>query len=95
MIHADRVIASLLITEKANEASSNFNQYTFKINPGANRIVVAQAVEKTFGVKVARVNIINVKPKTKPQRLRRGRTGSKSGYKKALVTLKEGSIDLL
>ena len=49
---------------------------------------IKQAVEKIFGVKVLRVNTINVKPKYK----RVGRyAGTTSRYKKAIVTLAEGS----
>ena len=49
----------------------------------------------TFGVKVINVNTINVKPKAKRDRTRRNKLGFKSGFKKAIVTLKSGdSIDL-
>ncbi len=96
MTEAARIIDRLLITEKANEASSHFNKYFLKVHPKANRIEVAHAVEAAFpGVQVGRVNILNVKPKIKPQRFRRGRAGSKPGFKKAIVTLKKGTIDLL
>ena len=49
---------------------------------------IKQAIEKIYNVKVTNVNTINVKPKTK----RVGRyTGKTSAYKKAIITLAEGS----
>ena len=60
----------------------------FKVKNDANKVQIKQAVEKIFGVKVLRVNTINVKPKYK----RVGRyAGTTSRYKKAIVTLAEGS----
>ena len=47
-----------------------------------------EAVEKIFNVKVADVKMVNTKPK--PKRLGKY-SGFKSGYKKAIVSLKEGS----
>lgn len=85
----DQVIKNLRLTEKSNQLSSNFSQYTFEVFPDSNRHSVRAAVEKAFNVTVTRVNIINVKPKRK-RNLRTGRTGTKSAFKKAVVTLKEG-----
>lgn len=85
----DQIIKSMRLTEKSNQLSSNFNQYTFEVVSGANRHSVKEAVEKAFSVNVAKVNVLNVKPKSK-RNMRTGKTGRKSGYKKAIVTLKEG-----
>lgn len=63
------------------------NQYVFAVDSAATKPAVKQAVEKLFGVAVERVNIINTKPRTK---IFRGRTGLKSGFKKAIVRLREG-----
>ena len=53
---------------------------------------IKKNIEKLFKVKVIKVNIINTKTKKK---LRQGRISTKSGYKKAIITLKKGqSIDL-
>ena len=96
MTQADKILQKMLITEKATELSSNHNQYTFRVHPDSNRISISEAVQKTFGVTVTNVNIINVKPKAKRDRYRRGKMGFKPGVKKALVTLKEGDhIDVL
>lgn len=85
----DQVIKALRLTEKSNQLSSNLNQYTFEVFTGANRFSIRSAVEKAFNVTVTRVNVINVKAKKK-RNLRSGRTGKKSAFKKAIVTLKEG-----
>ena len=96
MISGDQILQEMVITEKATELSSQVNQYTFRVHPQANRVTVAQAVEKAFGVTVSRVNIFNIKPKAKRDRIRRGRLGYKSGMKKAIVSLKEGDkIEIL
>ncbi len=89
------ILVEALLTEKSTMLSANLNQYVFKVNPKATRRQVAEAVERVFGVGVARVNIMNVKAKLKRDRARRNRLGSKGGMKKAIVTLKPGdSIDL-
>lgn len=91
MIHRDSILLEHVITEKATEASSHANQYTFMVAGDANRVAVKQAVEAQFGVEVDAVRIANVKPKFKQDRMRRGRVTRRSGYKKAIVRLKEGS----
>lgn len=91
MLERDSILREHIITEKATEASSNANQYTFKVAGSANRVAVKQAVEAQFGVEVKAVRILNVKPKRKLNRMRRANPGTKPGYKKAIVRLKEGS----
>ena len=96
MIHNDKILRRMMLTEKANEASSELNRYTFKVDKRATRTSIGKAVEKTFNVTVKSVKIINVKAKTKQRSVRRSRSGSRPGYKKALVSLKEGqTIELL
>jgi large subunit ribosomal protein L23 len=85
----DKVIKTLRLTEKSNQLSSNHGQYTLEVFPDSNRHSIRQAVEKAFNVTVTRVNVMNVKGKTK-RNMRTGRVGSKSAIKKAIVTLKEG-----
>lgn len=96
MIEPERIIIEHLVTEKATEATSHLNQYYFKVNREANRISVREAIEKQFGVSVEAVRIINVKPRVKVNRMRRGNAGRKPGYKKAMVRVKAGeTIDLV
>jgi len=97
MTNAEQIIIQTVVTEKATMATSTHNCYTFKVSTGSNKISVAQAIEQVFPkVKVTDVRIMNVHPKAKRSRHRRGQTTFKQGYKKALVTLKAGhSIDLV
>lgn len=81
------VIRSPLLTEKATDLREKHNQVCFEVDPRANKSMVSAAVEKIFNVKVTDVKIVNAKPK--PKRLGRS-IGMKSGYKKAIVSLKKG-----
>ena len=80
-----------IITEKATILSEQ-NKTVFKVHEDANKKTIKKNIEKLFNVKVIKVNIINQKTKVK---IRQGRRSYKSGYKKAIITLKKGqSIDL-
>ena len=84
-------IISPNITEKASSLS-DFNKVVFKVNKGASKQTIKKSIEKIFKVNVIKINTINIRGKTK---LVRNRKSFKSGYKKAIVTLKKGqSIDL-
>ena len=85
------IIVSPTITEKATSLSE-FNKLIFKVNRGANKKAIKKSIEKLFKVNVIKINTINLKSKTK---MVRGKKSIKSGYKKAIVTLKKGqNIDL-
>jgi len=78
------------ITEKATDLVKQ-RKYVFKVSSSANKIEIKKAVEEAYGVKVADVNVIHIPGKQR----RLGRTegwrrGLKKGFKKAIVTLKEG-----
>jgi len=80
-----------IITEKATNLSKQ-NKTVFKVHTGANKNTIKKNIEKLFKVNVVKVNIVNTKTKKK---LKQGRLSTKSGYKKAIITLKKGqSIDL-
>ena len=66
-------------------------KYTFIVDPRANKTEIKIAVERVFGVKVASVNTLNRKGKTR--RTKFG-LGKRKNTKRAIVTLKEGSIDI-
>ena len=84
-------IISPAITEKATSLSE-FNKVVFKVHRKANKKSIKKSIEKIFKVNVIKVNTINLKGKTK---LVRNKKTYKSGYKKAIVTLKKGqNIDL-
>ena len=87
------VIIAPVVTEKCNALIQD-NKYTFRVHPSAGRIEIARAVEELFKVKVAKVNVMNYQGKAK----RAGRTmkmGRRADWKRAVVTLAEGSIDII
>ena len=80
-----------IITEKATILTEQ-NKTVFKVNKFASKSVIKKNIEKLFKVNVIKVNIINLKSK---KRFKQGKISIKSGYKKAIITLKKGqSIDL-
>lgn len=91
MLNAEKIILEPVVSEKAALATSKTNTYSFKVCDDANKVSIALAFETVFPkVEVTNVRIINVHPKAKRSRYRRGQTTMKSAYKKALVTLKDG-----
>ena len=76
------------ITEKSTSLSE-FNKVVFKVHKGASKDLIKKNIEKIFKVKVIKVNTINLKGKSK---IVKNRRAYKSGYKKAIVTLKKGQI---
>jgi large subunit ribosomal protein L23 len=88
MINAEQILKTIRLTEKSNQLSSNYGQYTFEVYPSATKHTVRAAVEQTFKVTVTRVNIQN--RKGKPKRSRQGRPIKTSDSKRAIVTLKTG-----
>ena len=90
-IHLYDKILSPMVTEKSTNLSEQ-NKIVFKVPTGANKVSLKKNIEKIFKVNVIKINTIKNKPKTK---IVRGRLGKKSGFKKAVVTLKKGqTIDL-
>ena len=81
------LVRAPVITEKSTMGSEH-NQVTFRVPLTANKRQVKAAVEGLFNVKVSAVNTLRVMGKTKRFR---GRIGQRSDYKKAIVTLAEGS----
>ncbi|MBI2064016.1 MAG: 50S ribosomal protein L23 [Candidatus Yanofskybacteria bacterium] len=89
--HSYRVVLSPHIAEKGTVLGEQ-NKYIFKINENANKTEIKKAVGNLYGVEVAKVSVLHM-----PSKYRQvGRhEGKKSGFKKAIVTLKEGSkIDI-
>lgn len=81
------IIIRPIITEKTMKYMDADNKVTFEVAKGANKVLVAQAVESIFGVDVEKVNIVNVKAKTK----RMGRyVGKTKAIRKAYVKIKAG-----
>ena len=84
------VLLSPVISEKSYGLLDE-DKYTFVVRPDANKTQIKIAVEKVFGVKVESVNTINRKGKRK--RTRAG-FGKRPDTKRAVVTLREGRIEI-
>lgn len=77
------VLVKPIITEKSMMDMEE-GKYTFKVASDADKIEIRNAVEEVFGVKVAKINTMNVKGKVK----RQGRfVGKRADWKKAIITL--------
>ena len=81
-----------LLTEKGQDQRDEEGKYLFEVSAVANKVEIAKAVERLFGVQVKKVNTQWVRGKVK----RVGRhKGKGPNWKKAVVTLREGDgIDL-
>lgn len=81
------ILQGPVISEKAALGAEAANQFVFKVDVTANKLEIKKAVEKLFDVKVAKVQTIRVKGKTK-----RNRYGlsKKPDWKKATVRLEQG-----
>ena len=87
MKKAQDIILAPVITEKSMSGVAE-RKYTFKVANDANKIEIAKAVEELFSVDVAKVNTVSVRGRFK----RMGRNeGYRPDWKKAIVTLAEGS----
>ncbi|MBQ1922414.1 MAG: 50S ribosomal protein L23 [Lachnospiraceae bacterium] len=85
------IILKPVITEKSMEAMGE-KKYVFLVHPDANKFQIKTAVERLFdGVKVARVNTLNIRGKKKRRGMTVGRTAK---TKKAYVFLTEDSKDI-
>lgn len=82
-----RVLQLHLMTEKSNALKEQINAYVFRVARDANKKEIKQAVEKSFGVKVATVRTMTMP--AKPKRMGRFE-GKTTAWKKAIVKLKEG-----
>ena len=78
------IIKRPIISEQSMSEIDN-KKYVFEVAKDANKIEIAKAVEEIFGVKVAKVNTLNMQGKEK----RQGRwpAGRRPSWKKAMVTL--------
>lgn len=81
------IIRKPIITEKSMAGLAE-KKYTFEVAVGANKLEIRKAIEEIFGVKVKKVNTINVLGKYK----RMGANiGKRADWKKAVVTLTQDS----
>jgi large subunit ribosomal protein L23 len=85
-MHLYEVLRRPLITEK-NTTLQAMNKYAFEVADGANKMMIQQAVETAFKVKVTKVNVVMVRGKSKRVGRRMTHTNP---WKKAIVTLQLG-----
>ena len=80
-----------IVTEKASILTEKLGRYTFRVSPEANKFQIKDLVEKLYGVKVTRVNTINVRSKNKSRWTKSGLLrGKTAAWKKAIVDLADG-----
>lgn len=87
------IIETMIVTERAMDLKDQ-NKYIFKVAKKANKTEIKKAIEKLYDVKVASVNVVNCLGKPK----RGGRTmrmGKRPDFKKAIVTLSRGAIEII
>ena len=85
-LHPNDILLAPVVSEKSYSHLPE-RKYTFRVHQDAHKTQIRQAVEQLFDVKVERVNVITVQAKPK----RRGMSkGTKPGWKKAVVQLREG-----
>jgi large subunit ribosomal protein L23 len=88
------VLIRPLVTEKSSYQSGKLSQYSFVVADKATRTLVKDAVETLFEVTVERVNILNAPAKRSRRTRSRRLLVRRSAFKKAIVTLAEGSKPL-
>jgi large subunit ribosomal protein L23 len=85
-LHPNEILLAPVVSEKSYAQIAD-RKYTFRVHKDAHKTQIRQAVEELFEVRVADVKVIKVQPKPK----RRGLTkGTRPGWKKAVVQLREG-----
>jgi len=90
-LHPNEVLLAPVVSEKSYSQIEQ-RKYTFKVHKDAHKTQIRQAVEELFEVRVADVKVLRVQPKPKRRGLSRG---TRPGWKKAIVQLREGeSIEI-
>ncbi|MDD2730870.1 MAG: 50S ribosomal protein L23 [Candidatus Portnoybacteria bacterium] len=90
---AHRFLVRPVVTEKSVGLTDKLNQYVFKVRKETNKSELKKIVQDLYGVKVAKINLINLPGKNR----RLGRfVGYRPGFKKAIVFLAPGEkIDII
>ncbi|MBN1109004.1 MAG: 50S ribosomal protein L23 [Bacteroidales bacterium] len=86
------ILLKPLVTEKMTAQGDKFNRYGFIVDKKANKLQIKKAVEDLYGVTVDSVNTLRYGGKVKTRNTKSGLlTGKTNAYKKAVITLAEGS----
>ncbi|MFA5620884.1 MAG: 50S ribosomal protein L23 [Weeksellaceae bacterium] len=90
------IIIRPVISEKATDKSELLSQYSFYVNPKANKIQIKKAVKEAYGVDVISVSTLISRPRIMSRYTKTGiQVGKTNKMKKAIVKLAEGQeIDL-
>lgn len=87
------IIIKPIVTEKMTAMSEKLGRYGFRVQPDANKIQIARAIQEMYNVTVTSVNTMNFRGKNKSRNTKSGLVkGKESSFKKAIVTLKEGDV---
>ena len=95
------IILRPILSEKGTMLGEVLNKYVFQVEKQCNKLEIKEAIEEKFKVKIKKVSTMNLKGKNKNVTIKSNghilRTrGNQSSWKKAIVTLEEGSsIDML
>ncbi|MBF0672642.1 50S ribosomal protein L23 [Salinibacterium sp. dk2585] len=84
------VIIAPVVSEKSYGLIDQ-GKYTFEVDPRSNKTEIKLAIEKIFGVQVESINTLNRQGKTRRTKFGMGK---RKNTKRAIVTLKSGSIDI-
>ncbi len=82
-----QIIKKPLITEKGTKQKEQSNQFAFEVDRRANKILIQEAIERIFKVKVSSVRVMNIKGSERRVGRNVGRTAD---WKKAIVRLAPG-----
>ena len=90
-----------ILSEKGTMLGEALNKYVFQVEKQCNKLEIKEAIEEKFKVKIKKVATMNLKGKNKNVTIKSNghilrTSGNQSSWKKAIVTLEEGSsIDML
>ena len=90
-----------ILSEKGTMLGETLNKYVFQVEKQCNKLEIKEAIEEKFKVKIKKVATMNLKGKNKNVTIKSNghilrTSGNQSSWKKAIVTLEEGSsIDML
>jgi large subunit ribosomal protein L23 len=85
-LHPNEILLSPVVSEKSYSLI-NDRKYSFRVHKDAHKTQIRQAVEQLFNVHVERVNVVKVQSKPKRRGMIRG---TRPGWKKAIVQIREG-----
>ncbi|HRY31211.1 MAG TPA: 50S ribosomal protein L23 [Candidatus Paceibacterota bacterium] len=84
------IVKSPRVSEKAAIVAESSNAYIFNVAKNTTKTQIKSAIQKVYKVTPIKVTIAQVPDKRVQIRGQRGKTGVKSGGKKAFVFLKKG-----